>query len=57
MKNEKIIWNEKNEKVIFWSEERKDGKVDYWRKVDGVSQSISKTQYNNLVKKYEEWVK
>jgi hypothetical protein len=50
MKTSIFFWNDKNQKCEIWNEEI-NGKVDYWLKVEGVSQSISEKKYNNLIKK------
>ena len=49
MKTSQFFWNDKNQKCEIWNEEA-NGKVDYWLKVDGISQSISQKKYNNLIK-------
>ena len=43
--------NEKRESVQLWFEEI-NGNFDFWEKINGVSQSITKKQYLNRIKKY-----
>ncbi len=50
MKNSKFYWNSKNQKVEIWSEVVNKN-TDYWEKINGVSQSLSKKQFENRLKK------
>jgi hypothetical protein len=43
--------NEKRETVNLWFEEV-NGNFDFWEKTNGISQSITKRQYLNRIKKY-----
>ena len=43
--------NEKRESVELWFEEV-NGNFDFWEKTNGISQSITKRQYLNRVKKF-----
>ena len=44
--------NEKRETVNLWFEEV-NGNFDFWEKTNGISQSITKRQYLNRIKKYK----
>jgi len=46
MKNEKTTWIG-NTKVITWSEDV-NGKTDYWKKVNGISYSITEKEFNQI---------
>lgn len=50
MKTAQTFWDN-NQKIEVWFEEVK-GTFDFWKKVNGVSSSITERQYLNLVKKY-----
>ena len=43
-------YNEKREAVNLWFEEV-NGTFDFWEKTNGISQSITKRQYLNRIKK------
>ena|GEM_PF-1809767 len=47
MKNSYYFWNEQNQKCETWSEEV-NGKIDFWLRVDGISESITKEKYDSL---------
>lgn len=49
MKNSQFYFEGNNE-VEIWSE-YVNGKIDYWEKVNGVSKTLTKKQYENRVKK------
>lgn len=51
MKTSQNYWNEKNQKVEIWMEETPNG-LDFWEKINGVSNTISKRQYKNRVAKF-----
>ena len=44
-------YNKKREAVNLWFEEV-NGTFDFWEKTNGISQSITKRQYLNRIKKY-----
>ena len=44
-------YNEKKERVNLWFEEV-NGTFDFWEKTNGISQSITKRQYLNRIKKF-----
>ena len=49
-----FYWNEKRQKVQVRAEEV--GKeIYYWKVVDGISESITKRQYENQLKKVEQF--
>ncbi|MFW5793605.1 MAG: hypothetical protein ACOCWC_04925 [Bacteroidota bacterium] len=52
MKTSQFYWTDKNEKCEIWHEEV-NGATYYWIKVDGISQSLTKRQYKNRIKKLE----
>ena len=45
-------YNKKREAVNLWFEDV-NGTFDFWEKTNGISQSITKRQYLNRVKKYK----
>lgn len=47
----KTIYNKQNKKITFWSEDV-NGNTDYWKKVYGLSWTITKRQFDNLTKKH-----
>jgi hypothetical protein len=51
MKTLQSYQNEKRETVNIWFEDV-NGNFDFWEKTNGISQSITKRQYLNRVKKY-----
>ena len=53
MKNSKVFWNNKNQKIEIWHEDV-NGKADYWKKVGGISYSITKREYNTLIQRIKE---
>ena len=44
-------YNEKRETVYLWFEDV-NGTFDFWEKTNGISQSITKREYLNRIKKY-----
>ena len=51
METVQTYYNEKRETVNLWFEDV-NGNFDFWEKTNGISQSITKRQYLNRVKKY-----
>ena len=51
MKTVQTYYNEKRETVNLWFEEV-NRNFDFWEKTNGISQSITKRQYLNRIKKY-----
>ena len=51
METVQTYYNEKRETVNLWFEDV-NGNFDFWEKKNGISQSITKRQYLNRVKKY-----
>jgi hypothetical protein len=51
METVQFYQNEKRETVNLWFEEV-NGNFDFWEKTNGISQSITKRQYLNRIKKY-----
>ena len=45
-------YNKKREAVNLWFEDV-NGTFDFWEKKNGISQSITKRQYLNRIKKYK----
>ena len=48
---EQTYYNEKREAVNLWFEDV-NGTFDFWEKTNGISQSITKREYLNRIKKY-----
>ena len=46
MKTETEYFDSANKKVIVWREDV-NGTTDYWKKENGISESISKKEYNS----------
>jgi len=51
METVQTYYNEKRETVNLWFEDV-NGNFDFWEKTNGISQSITKRQYLNRIKKY-----
>jgi hypothetical protein len=52
MKTVQTYYNEKRETVNLWFEDV-NGNFDFWEKTNGISQSITKREYLNRIKKYK----
>ena len=52
METVQTYYNEKRETVNLWFEEV-NGNFDFWEKTNGISQSITKREYLNRIKKYK----
>jgi hypothetical protein len=52
METVQFYQNKKRETVSLWFEEV-NGNFDFWEKTNGISQSITKRQYLNRIKKYK----
>ena len=52
MKTVQTYQNEKRETVNLWFEDV-NGNFDFWEKTNGISQSITKREYLNRIKKYK----
>jgi hypothetical protein len=52
METVQTYYNEKKERVNLWFEEV-NGNFDFWEKTNGISQSITKREYLNRIKKYK----
>ena len=52
METVQTYYNEKRETVNLWFEDF-NGNFDFWEKTNGISQSITKRQYLNRIKKYK----
>jgi hypothetical protein len=50
METVQTYYNEKRERVNLWFEDV-NGTFDFWEKTNGISQSITKRQYLNRIKK------
>lgn len=48
MKTETEYFDSANKKVIVWREDV-NGTTDYWKKENGISESISKKEYNTII--------
>jgi hypothetical protein len=51
METSQFFWNGKNQKCEIWHEDV-NGDTYYWMKVNGISESLTKRQYLNRIKKY-----
>ena len=51
METVQTYYNEKRETVNLWFEDV-NGNFDFWEKTNGISQSITKRQYLNRIKKF-----
>ena len=51
METVQTYYNEKRETVNLWFEDV-NGNFDFWEKTNGISQSITKREYLNRIKKY-----
>jgi hypothetical protein len=52
METVQTYYNEKRETVNLWFEDV-NGNFDFWEKTNGISQSITKREYLNRIKKYK----
>lgn len=50
MKNSQFYFNQKGQKVEIWHEEV-NGNIDYWKKENGISTSLSREAYEKELKK------
>lgn len=53
MKTSNFYWNQKRQKVEIWHEEV-NGMIYYWEKIEGISYTLTKRQYDNRLKKIKE---
>jgi len=51
MKTSQFYWDEKNNRIEIWHEEV-NGTMNFWMKVNGISEIITERQYKNRIKKY-----
>jgi hypothetical protein len=51
MKTSQFYWDNKNNKIEIWHEEI-NGTMNFWMKVNGISEIITERQYKNRIKKY-----
>lgn len=49
MKNSKYYLDKKQNEIEIWSEEVKNN-TDYWKKVNGISYSLTKKEYQKIIK-------
>lgn len=52
MKTSQFFTDEKRNKTEIWHETI-DGRVSFWKKINGTSFLITERQYLNLIKKYD----
>ena len=50
MKTSQFYWDENN-RIEIWHEEV-NGTMNFWMKVNGISEIITERQYKNRIKKY-----
>ena len=51
MKTSQFYWDEKNNRIEIWHE-NVNGTMNFWMKVNGISEIITERQYRNRIKKY-----
>jgi hypothetical protein len=51
MKTSQFYWDNKNNKIEIWHEDV-NGTMNFWMRVNGISEIITERQYKNRIKKY-----
>lgn len=51
MKTSQFYWDEKNNRIEIWYEEV-NGEINFWMRVNGISETITERQYKNRIKKH-----
>ncbi len=51
MKTSQFYYDNKNNRIEIWNEDV-NNKMNFWMKVNGISEIITERQYKNRIKKY-----